>query len=265
MRIITCNIRASTMGLDFGPRKWKNRKDYCLDTILAQAPDIICVQECQREQFSDFCSRLGADWGSFGMRLAPDGGPENTIFYRRAFARAADAGGYWLSKTPHIPGSKSWDSECVRLANYVILETAEGLLRVVNTHTDHASQQAREEQTRLINEDASVWENFMPQILTGDLNCDVNNPAMKLLFSAGWRDTYAEATGIADERFTAHDFLGEAWNGDLGVCGNGKMDWILVRGPVRTLSSALVMDHRDDLYPSDHYFVTAELALAQSK
>ena len=86
MRIITCNIRASTMGLDFGPRKWRNRRDYCLDTILAQAPDVICVQECQREQFSDFSSRLGGEWGSFGMRLAPDGGPENAIFFRTAFA-----------------------------------------------------------------------------------------------------------------------------------------------------------------------------------
>ena len=248
------------MALDSGPRHWKNRKDYCIATILAQEPDIICLQECQRDQFADFRTGLGQNWDSFGTNLASDGGPENAIFFHKAFAEKTDAGGYWLSETPNIPGSRSWGSECVRLADYLVLKTREGILRIVNTHLDHASQTAREKQAAMLNEDAAR-QGSMPQILTGDFNCDVNNPAMKILFSAGWRDTHAEATGIADERFTAHDFLGESWHGDRGVCGNGKMDWILVRGPVMTVSSCLVTDHRDTLYPSDHYFVAAEISL----
>lgn len=259
MRIITCNVRASTMALDLGPRLWKNRKDLCLETILKTAPDVICLQECQMEQLQDFRQALEPEWGAFWMRLAPDGGPENVIFYRRAFADISDHGGYWLSDTPHVPGSKSWGSECVRLANFTVLETADGPVRILNTHTDHASQTAREKQTQMMIDESVYWGN-MPQIITGDLNCDVNNPAIQLWLQNNWRDTHFEATGIRDERFTAHDFLGEAWQGDRGICGNGKMDWILVKGPLRSVSSCLVTDRDGELYPSDHYFVAAELA-----
>ena len=107
-------------------------------------------------------------------------------------------------------------------------------------------------------------EKKLPQILTGDLNCDFGNPAVQRLLEGGWHDTHAEATGIRDERFTFHGFLGEQWQShpDPGPCGSGKMDWILARGPVRTLSSEIIKDHDGDLYPSDHYFAGVELNLS---
>ena len=262
MKLLTCNIRFSSMGHDTGVRFWKNRRDFCLETMLSRQPDIICVQECHNDQFTDLQAGLGSGWSAYWVMSFPDGFyPENAIFYRKDFARIVNCGGYWLSETPHIPGSRSWGSECVRLANYAVFDTPEGRIRVVNTHLDHASQTAREKQADMLNADAAAWPADLPQILTGDLNCDFSNPAVQRLLGGGWHDTHAEATGICDERFTFHGFLGEHWQGDPdpGPCGNGKMDWILARGPIRTLSSEIIKDHAGDLYPSDHYFVFSEL------
>ena len=253
------------MQQDTGSRFWKNRRDFCLKTMLSRQPDIICLQECHNDQFADLQAGLGSTWSAYWIMSFPGGFyPENAIFYRNRFAQIVNCGGYWLSETPHIPGSRSWGSECVRLANYAVFDTPGGRIRVVNSHLDHASQTAREKQAAMLNADAAAWPADLPQILTGDLNCDFGNPAVQRLLNGGWRDTHAEATGIRNERFTFHGFLGERWTGEIvpSPCGEGKMDWILARGPVKTLSSEIIMDHQGELYPSDHYFVGAELELS---
>lgn len=260
---MTCNIRISTMGNDRGNALWQNRREFCLETIAKQEADLLCLQECSEVQYSDFQQKFGKDYDSFWVNPYVDfNAPENVFFFRRRY-RILTRGGYSLSETPHVVSSKSWQSECVRCANYAVLEDNGKRFRIVNTHIDHASQLARENQARVLCEDADAWAETLPQILTGDLNCDVHNPAIQILLKNGWRDSHAEATGIADERFTFHEFKGEAWHDDLGICGNGKMDWILLKGPARAISSRLVLDHQGSLYPSDHYFVVADIDLAE--
>ena len=90
----------------------------------------------------------------------------------------------------------------------------------------------------MINEDAAAWDPALVQILTGDLNCDPENTAMKTLVSAGWVDTMPE-----DETFrpTFHEFIGTAWSGDLGICGKGRMDYIYVRGVTPRRNARIVL------------------------
>jgi len=263
MRIITCNIRASSMGNDFNERSWHARGAFCIQTVMKHSPDVIVLQECCLDQLTDFQKTLGEEWATYAMMIDPEWDvPENAILYRKSLGALQNCGGYWLSETPHIPGSVSWNSECVRFANYVVLETSEGRIRIINTHIDHASQLAREKQSGMLCQDAEAWPTALPQILTGDLNCDVTNPAIQLLMSHGWRDSYAEATGIANERFTAHEFQGENLDEACPLRHVGKMDWILLRGGISCTASFLVMDHEGILYPSDHYFVVADLRIA---
>ncbi len=147
-------------------------------------------------------------------------------------------GGYHLSDTPHIPGSRFDGSECVRFVNFLVLRDSHGVFRIINTHLDHASQDAREKQAKMIISEAKAW-NDMPQILTGDFNCDVENNVMKSFFESGWRDSYTSANNVREPGFTFHGLEGEDWNGDLGVCGNGKMDFILYCGNIISQSSCL--------------------------
>ena len=91
-------------------------------------------------------------------------------------------------------------------------------------------------------------------MLTGDMNCDTRNRAIAVLRRAGFRDTYEKVHGTADPGHTFHKFEGPAHEGRVG-----KMDWVLVRGPVQVAAAEVVQDAIDGRYPSDHYFVTADL------
>jgi endonuclease/exonuclease/phosphatase family metal-dependent hydrolase len=45
----------------------------------------------------------------------------------------------------------------------------------------------------------------------------------------------------------------------------GKIDWIFCRGDVTPVSSKIIRDQKDGIYPSDHYFLVADLKIATPK
>lgn len=254
MKILTCNVRC--FGAEDGQDGWVHRKDLCADVIRSQSADVLCFQEMWGEQYADLLAAFPG-WRTRAMVDLPGGRrPMNAIFYRADRFTGISAGGYWLSETPHVPGSKSWDSACERLANWICLKDREtGVeFRVVNTHLDHIGQTARENQARLLVEDAAAYPAGYPQILTGDMNCDYRNPAIAILKAGRWQDTYALTHGTENPGHTYHAFKGSAFRSDCG-----KMDWVFVRGAVKTLGAGIVMDSKNGRFPSDHYFVSADL------
>lgn len=256
MKILTCNLRG--YGKGDGDNAWIHRKELCIDVIRSERPDVISFQEM--EQIADMTLAF-TDYETYGMVDEPCGTrPMNIIFYRRdAFTRIS-AGGYWLSETPHIAGSKSWDSACVRLANWIRLEhhATGSEFRVVNTHLDHVGQVAREQQAKLIVEDASAYPENYAQILTGDMNCDFRNKAIDIFKAGGWSDTYGAVHGSENPGHTFHGFLGPEYHSNMG-----KMDWIFVRGKITVVDAAVITDSRNGRFPSDHYFVSANLNVKQ--
>jgi endonuclease/exonuclease/phosphatase family metal-dependent hydrolase len=261
MHILTCNIRCPSLA--DGPDHWPFRKAICADVIAAQSPDIICFQEMWDVQLRDLQSEFPAyEW--FATVDEPSGqNPMNAVFYRAAAFTRISGAGYWLSETPHVPGSKSWDSDCVRLANWLRLRArASGKeFRVINAHLDHVSQTARENQARLIVEDSNGYPADYAQVLTGDMNCAAGNPAIALFEAGMWRDTYTVVHGVADPGFTNHGFLGPDFRPDAGRPELGKIDWIFVKGNLRVADASIIKDARDGRFPSDHYFVSAEVHL----
>jgi len=256
MKVLTCNIR--NFGAADGQDGWIHRKGLCIEVIHSQAADIICFQEMWSQQFADLSAAF-PEYSCYGMVDEPAGGhPQNCIFYRTADFTWISAGGYWLSESPHVAGSKSWDSECVRLANWVRLgDRAAGTeFRVVNTHLDHVSQTARENQARLIVEAASAYSETYPQILTGDMNCDFKNRAIGIFKTGNWMDTYGCVHGTEDPGYTFHGFLGPNFESTVG-----KMDWIFMRGRMKAAEAAVVTDSINGRFPSDHYFVSATIIL----
>ena len=256
MKILTCNIRC--FGAQDNENNWIHRKDLCIDVIRSRTPDIICFQEMWAQQFADL-SPAFPDYSYYGMIDEPTGQhPQNSIFYRKDTFSLISAGGYWLSETPHITGSKSWDSNCTRIANWLRLkDNATGTeFRVTNTHLDHISQTARENQARIIVEDSSSYPPDYPQILTGDMNCDVTNKAIDVFKKGEWTDTYGQIHNTENPGLTFHHFKGPDTD-----CTIGKMDWIFMRGKVNTKDAEIITDSVNGKYPSDHYFVSATITL----
>jgi endonuclease/exonuclease/phosphatase family metal-dependent hydrolase len=229
-----------------------------VDVIKAESPSIICVQELREDQ-DEYMRGALDEFAWHGLAEEPCSGHRpNCILYRRDTFTLKAAGGYWLSDTPHVAGSRSWDSACIRLANWVqLVDNGTGAeFRVVNTHLDHVSQQAREEQARLLVEDASVYPADYPQILTGDMNSDVRNRSIAVLKQGGWTDTHELMHGPDEPGPTLHDFLGPEYKSTTG-----KIDWIFYRGGMDVVAAEIIKDTRDNRFPSDHYFASATLNL----
>jgi endonuclease/exonuclease/phosphatase family metal-dependent hydrolase len=256
VKILTCNIRGAKA--DDGPDNWRFRKEICAEVIARQKADVICFQEmtCEQRQY------LESAFPDYSMVCALDkpatGHPRLAVIYRSAAFKLRASGAYWLSETPHVPGSKSWQSDCIRYLTWAHWTVLDGgwELRVLNTHLDHVSQQARENQARLINEDAAAYPHDFPQILTGDMNSDGDNPAAWSYLSSGWQDSWQEVHGPVHPGPTSHGFF------HPDPLPTARIDWILLRGPIRATEATVIRDSIDGRNPSDHYFVSATVRRA---
>lgn len=253
LKVLTANVRVSEAA--DGPNGWQFRRELCLETLASQAADIIGFQEMSPAQYADIKAFL-SDYDHYAMHdNVTRFRPQNAVFYRRERFELINASGYWLSETPHVPGSSSWESACVRYANWVRLadrENGKRHLRFINTHLDHVSDVARENQARLLVEDAQAYPHELFQMLTGDMNCDETSLPIKTLTEGGWNDSYAALHGSQLSGFTFHAFAGPDYDSKIG-----RIDWVMARGNYKVQAAEVIRDSRDKLFPSDHYFVSA--------
>lgn len=268
-RVLSCNIRVALESDEERGIGWSVRRDACIRIIRAQAPDIICMQEVLKVQNEDM-KKAFPGFQSFGFE-----GPEmdaheegyhgiakNVIMFSRQRYELTSAGCYWLSETPHLGGTMSWGTARARQVNWVRLkEHKTGReIRVLNTHLDHRSQQARERQMAMILEEAAQYPEAFAQLFAGDMNADAENPIIQKVLSANWQDSYAQKHGDADPGHTYHAFLGHRYLDETPPERvKGKIDFIFSRGKIATVDAGIIRDHENGRYPSDHFFIFAEL------
>ncbi|HSB95129.1 MAG TPA: endonuclease/exonuclease/phosphatase family protein [Spongiibacteraceae bacterium] len=267
MKILSCNIRDARA--PDGANAWAYRRSICVEVIRRQAADIICFQELRPEQFDDI-GQAFPDYDSYGLSEdAQSLARPNAIFFRRDRFTVVAKGGYWLSETPTLAGSKSWQSAYIRLANWLELQecTSKNIFRVINAHLDDSSQLAREHQAQMIIADAAAQRAELMQILTADMNCDADNAVLTYFTQAGWRDSFSlvgqmesGGTGYAFAG-TYHAFDGENYCTATGAEKMPMLDWIMVRGAVEVSAAEIVRDNVNGRYPSDHYFLSVTLDL----
>lgn len=257
MRIMSCNVVG---GL-------KNLWPASLEVISSCNADLIGFQELYWDQKEYYLASM-PEFQDFCILDRPDVSralPTNGIFFRRDRFRLLSSGGHWLSETPHVCGSTSWGSRCIRLLNWVVLEDLQTgrALAHFNTHLDHVSQEARERQAGMLNESAAVYPD-MPCILTGDMNAALDNAAIGVLTEDGWRDSYFEANGDVCHDISWHGLEGDACQRAQDVPGNekgkGRIDWIFLKGSVAATGAGIIKKKASDgNFPSDHYFVYADV------
>lgn len=265
-RIMSCNIRVA---LDEDEAKgfgWSNRKNVCEKIIKSYEPDIFCLQEVIKVQYLDLKEAF-PDYTVFGfegpdMDAYPEGYhgiAKNIIFFSKKRYELVSAGCYWLSETPLIAGSKSWETARARHCNWVRIrdKTTSKEFRVLDLHLDHVTQPAREKQIDVVMAESVQYEPQFPQLLAGDYNADMKNNVIKLIKASGWSDTFSEVKGDMEPGRTTHHFQGPK----VKPGKNGRIDFIFSRGPIRTVSSEIVKDEVNGVYPSDHYFIYADIII----
>jgi endonuclease/exonuclease/phosphatase family metal-dependent hydrolase len=272
IRVMSFNVRGSFRDMRKS-NAWRNRIASNVSTIERYAPDLIGLQECQRDNLKAYRRSLPRyahiRGPRYGNAIHPD---SNAILYDPERLELLDSGGFWLSETPK-ERSRSWGARVVRSANWALFEVLEAALSVLhlNTHLDHKSGLARREGSELILHrvaELSDRHGDVPAIVvTGDFNSRPGSPPYQNFAEAGFVDTYL-AAGNEDTASanTFHAFEGTRFRDAHPGRGPRRLDWILLKDPRNRLqieSHRIVRDadERSGLYPSDHYPVLAELAL----
>lgn len=240
-----------------GPNAWRHRRAMVCG-ILGDG-DFWGLQEVLPAQLEE----IRAARPEFGMvartrEVDPSSGESCPILYRtdRWALDPVDHGTFWISESPEVAGSKSWDASLPRIATFARFTAKDGGrgIYVFNTHLDHKGERSRVESARLLARRIAARRHpGDPVILLGDFNCGPASDALRALVGdgkAGFRDAWRETNPAAPEQPT--------FNGWADACAGERIDFVLVAGPLETESASIDAAKRDGRWPSDHAFVRAE-------
>lgn len=252
LRVMSFNVRYGTA--KDGENHWDKRKDLCAARPLAFGPDLLGLQEALDFQNAHLLEKLGP-YGQIGV-AREDGkekGEFTTILYRKERLEAVESGTFWLSETPDVAGSKSWDSSLPRIASWARfkdLKAGGRELLFVNTHFDHKGPVARLEAAKLLRAFVDKNGKGGPVVVTGDFNSGPGSAPYKALLEAKLADTLL-ALHAEPLEGSAHPFTGKATT--------PRIDWILCSASFGVKEAGVDRSHENGRYPSDHFPVSAIL------
>lgn len=173
-----------------------------------------------------------------------------------------ESGTFWLSATPEVAGSKSWDSSLPRIATFArFIERAPAAgvaprtISIFNVHLDHRGETARLEAARLVVKRIAERAHDDPVVLVGDFNCPPRSAPIEAVLAeakAGLRDCWRAANPAAPEQGT--------FNGWNEQCGDTRIDFVFASAALEVRSCAIDLRKPDGRWPSDHAPVVARLA-----
>jgi endonuclease/exonuclease/phosphatase family metal-dependent hydrolase len=256
LTVMSFNIRYGTA--KDGENEWTRRRTMLFDLVREQEADVIGLQEALDFQIDEIVT---AAPGYAAVGVGRDDGRSRgefaALLFRKNRFRVAEAGTFWLSDSPSVPGSKTWGNNITRICTWARLIDRDGRgFYVFNVHLDHQSQPSRERSTQLLRERIDARPvSGEPVVVTGDFNVGEKNPALATLIGP-FVDTYRV---VRPQEKTVGTFTGFKF----GNIEGDKIDYILVQPGTEVMSADILRFARDGRYPSDHFPVVARVRLVE--
>lgn len=252
MKIISYNIKCDDTIADIKPEfQWEKRKKELAEQIDKFDADIIGMQEVMPHQQDYFMKKLGCKYNAVYQSRDDNAtnGEGCPVFYNKSKFNLLRSETFWLSETPQIPASTSWNSRWPRICTYLILEDKKSNKKfaIFNTHLDHKSEDARINGIKLII--SKIKEMGLPTILTGDFNASRDTEPVEICKK---ELTYVNINN--DNEITFH-----LW-GQPEILLEGKryIDYIFVKD-MKVKSYKVLNDIKDATKISDHYALQSEI------
>ena len=254
-KVMTYNIRNSH-ALD-GENAWPKRRDKLVALIRKVNPDILGTQEVIIDQLKYLKSSL-SDYGSFGAgrNNGKHAGEHSAIFFRKEKYEQVIGGNFWLSETPTVPGSKSWDAALTRICSWVELkDKSTGVVFFVfNTHFDHKGKIARRNSAALIRHTIDSLAGDHPVIALGDFNLTPDDAGYATMTGPGFKVQLKDS--YMDGALTYTDC---GFNVSNKNCN--RIDYIFSSPQYAKSDYTVHTDNNGTYYPSDHLTVSVILTL----
>ncbi len=254
VRVMAFNIRYDNP--DDGPNAWPNRKDMVASMIRFHGADVAGLQEALKGQIDDLQTLLPEyAWLGVGRADGEAAGEFSPIFYRKDRFDVLRHDTFWLSETPEIAGSKSWDAAIERIATWAELRDRRTGARfiAINTHFDHRGEEARARSARLLLERIDGLADGLPVVLTGDFNTVETAEPYRIL-TGELRDALAASEA-------PHHGPTSTWTDFEAAVPDRRIDYIFVNDGMRVIKHAILSDTWEGRFPSDHLPVLAEIVV----
>jgi endonuclease/exonuclease/phosphatase family metal-dependent hydrolase len=259
--VMTYNIRFNNP--DDSINAWPNRKQIVTDLIRKQQPAIIGLQEALIGQIQDINAVMNEyAWVGVGRDDGKQGGEFTPIFYDKARLNLLNSSTFWLSATPAIAGTKSWDAACNRIvtwAKFIDKNTGKEFF-VFNTHFDHIGSLARRNSSFILVNAIDSIAGKQPVILTGDFNVIPNSAPIMILTARNkpWllvRDTRSLTDNRIGKQVTYMGF-------EVGKSEGELIDYIFVKNIRQVSWHKILNENNGKYYPSDHLPIVVKLSFA---
>ena len=243
---MTFNVRYDNP--DDGPSAWPFRKDR-VARVMEQA-DIIGVQEALKHQVADLEALLpDYAWVGVGRDDGIDQGEFAPIFYRADRFQVDSSGTFWLSETPDVLGSKSWDAAITRIVTWALLRSSMSgdSLWLFNTHFDHRGEEARKHSAQLLMSRVNQMAGESTIMVTGDFNATPDSEVHGTMTVRRLADACASGTPTRsgpEGTFSGFEVRERA--------PTRRIDYVFVSHETDVDSCAAIVDVEDGRYVSDH-------------
>lgn len=257
---MTFNIRLNTASDSLNA--WPYRKDNVAAQILFHDVHLLGVQEALHNQMVDLKERLPQyKFIGVGRDDGKEKGEYSAIFYDTTRLQALQSNTFWLSKTPEVPGSKSWDAAITRIVSWAKFRDKKTgkTFYAFNTHFDHIGKEARRESAKMILQKVASIAGKIPAVVTGDFNATPDDEPIQVI-------TNKAAAGYL---VNAKELSATPHYGPTGTFtgfgpkerDNLPIDYIFLKGPWKVKKHATLSQTWNGRFASDHFAVLAVMTL----
>lgn len=260
VNVMTYNIRLDTKA--DGINEWSNRIEKVSGLIKEYNPDLLGVQEALHKQMMDLKSNLTEyDFVGVGRDDGKEKGEYSALFYKKDKFEVIAQNTFWLSETPTIPGSKSWDAAITRIVTYAVLKDKSSgkSFACFNTHFDHLGKEARKNSAKLIKTQIAALKlpalpkRKIPLIVTGDFNSEPTDEPYKTMIDG-------DMVRLVDAR-PSNDLTGTFCGFEVGAMKCKTIDYIFHSPHWKSSNYKVIQKNDGKYYPSDHLPVMATFTL----
>jgi endonuclease/exonuclease/phosphatase family metal-dependent hydrolase len=255
--VMSYNIRMDTKA--DGVNQWGNRIEKVTDLIKKHNPDLFGVQEALHNQMMDLQNNLpDYQFVGVGRDDGKEKGEYSAIFYKKDKFEVLKQNTFWLSETPTIPGSKSWDAAITRVVTFaVVKEKSSGKSFIyANTHFDHIGKEARKNSANTIKHlllDFMKDYKEIPVLVSGDFNSEPTaEPYLNMI--------NGKELQLTDAR-PGTDVTGTFCGFEVGKIECRTIDYIFHSPQWKASNYKVIQENDGKYYPSDHLPVMASFTL----
>lgn len=249
--VMTYNIRYDNPGDSINA--WPNRKQKVADLILKYNPDIIGIQEALNHQLQDLLKSLpGFKMIGVGRDDGRQMGEFSAVLYKADRFDVINEHTFWLSETPDVAGSKSWDAAITRIVTHCVFldKKVNREFAFFNTHFDHMGDSARIESAKMIKNEIEKIDGEIRAIVTGDFNFTPDAKPYSIITDR----SFAELIDPAPEP------VGTFCSFKVNSIQCKRIDYIFITNEWNADQYKVITDHDGKHYPSDHLPVMVTLS-----